>query len=103
MALSTNHKLYISIGVLVALGGAFYFQNKKQKEELASYSPEKAAAELPKLQLSDKDTDKIDKIVIKKPGGGDAGPPTEVVLEKKGEDWQLTKPVAYKASDSNVK
>ena len=102
MALSTEHKLYIAIGVLAALGGALYYQNKKQKEEAASYSLEGRAAELPKLAMTEAETKKIDKIVINKPAG-DAGPATEVVLEKKGEDWSLTKPVEYQANQNNVK
>ena len=86
MPLSTEHKLYIAIGVLAALGGALYYQNKRQKEEAASYSLEGRVAELPKIKLSEEETKKIDKIVINKPAG-DAGPATEVVLEKKGDAW----------------
>lgn len=102
MALSTDQKLYIAVGVLVVLGGAYYFQNKKQKEEAATYTAETRTAELPKLEFNDEAIKKIDKVVITQQPG-DAGKPPEVTLEKKGDEWQLTKPVHAKANDSNVK
>ncbi len=100
--MSTDKKLIVAILVLAALGGALYLQTKKQKEEALGYSAEGRSAELPKLQVSEDDTKKIDKFTITQPAG-DAGKAPEVELEKKGESWELTKPVAFKASDTNVK
>jgi len=102
MALNTDQKLYIAVGVLAVMGGALYFQNKKQKEEAVTYSAEGRSAELPKLDYNDEAIKKIDKIVINTPAG-DAGKASEVTLEKKGEEWAITKPVSAKANDSNVK
>jgi hypothetical protein len=101
MALTTSHKLYISLGVLAALAGALYYQNRQQRREEASYSAVTRAAELPKLAFAEKDTKQIDKIVINKPPG-DAGKATEVVLEKKEDEWKLVKPIEYKANKNNV-
>jgi len=102
MALSTENKLYISLGVLAVLGGALFLQNKKDKAEAQSYTLSGQAAQLPKLELSEDDLKKIDKITISKPAG-DAGAPVDVELTKSGEDWKLTKPVEATANQPNVK
>src|SRR5688572_13833148 len=102
MALTTDKKLYISLGVLVALGGALFLQNKKEKEEAVSYSLEGRTADLPKLELTEEKTKGIDKITISE-AASEAGAPREVVLEKKGEEWSVTKPVTAKANDANIK
>ena len=102
MALSTENKLYISLGVLAVLGGALFLQNKKETQEAQSYTLSGQAAALPKLELSDDDLKKVDKITISKPAG-DAGAPVDVELTKTGEDWKLTKPVAAAANQANVK
>jgi uncharacterized protein DUF4340 len=102
MALSTENKLYISLAVLAVLGGALFLQNKKEKEEAASYTLSGQAASLPKLELSDDDLKKIDKITLSKPAG-DAGAAVDVELTKTGEDWKLTKPIEATANQANVK
>jgi hypothetical protein len=103
MALRTEHKLYIAVGILATLGVAFYFQHKSNKEVLAQHSYEGRSAELPKIQLSDERIKKIDKIAITQPPG-DAGAAQEVVLVKEKEDkWKMEKPVAFPANDTNVK
>jgi len=93
MALSTENKLYISLGVLAVLGGALFLQNKKEAQEAQSYTLSGQAAALPKVELSDDDLKKVDKIAISKPASGDAGAPIDIELTKTGEDWKLTKPV----------
>jgi hypothetical protein len=103
MALSTENKLYIALGVLAVLGGALVLQNKKDKAEAASYTLSGQAAALPKIELSDDDLKKIDKITITKPAAGDAGAPVDVELTKTGEDWKLSKPVDATANQPNVK
>jgi hypothetical protein len=103
MALSTENKLYISLGVLAVLGGALFLQNKKDKAEAQSYTLSGQAATLPKIELSDDDLKQVDKITISKPATGDAGAPVDVELTKSGEDWKLSKPVAASANQPNVK
>ena len=102
MALSTENKLYISLGVLAVLGGALFLQNKKEAQEAQSYTLSGQAAALPKIELSDDDLKKVDKIAISKPAG-DAGAPIDIELTKTGEDWKLTKPVNAAANQANVK
>jgi hypothetical protein len=102
MALSTENKLYISLGVLAVLGCALFLQNKKDKEEALSYTQSGQSAQLPKIELGDDDLKKIDKITLTKPAG-DAGAGVEVELTKSGEDWKLSKPVEASANQPNVK
>ena len=112
MALSTEHKLYIGIGIALALGGAFYLQSLQNKKEAASYSAEAAVADLPKLEITEDTTKEITKIELNSPGDPDADKdedkkPLKIVLEKdgKGDDakWKLTSPLKAKANDANVK
>lgn len=101
MALTTENKLFIAVAVLAGLGGAVWYQNKKQNEEAATYTAEKRSADLPKLEISEEQTKSIDKIVLSKPPG-DAGKGVEVTLEKKGENWELTAPLPAAANQTNV-
>ncbi|HWA77697.1 MAG TPA: DUF4340 domain-containing protein [Polyangiaceae bacterium] len=98
---TTDTKLYVALGVLVALGGALYVTNKKQREEAQSYSLNARASDLPKLEISDDDVSKINKISLHKPGK-DGGAPVDVTLVKKGEEWRLEQPDAL-ANQANVK
>lgn len=102
MALSTDKKLYIAVGVLVVLGGALYVQKQNEKEEQASYTLEGRTADLPKLEVTDEKVKTIDKIVLEKPAG-DAGAATKIVLQKQGEEWQVAEPIQAKANGTNVK
>jgi hypothetical protein len=62
-----------------------------------AHSLSAASASLPEIKLPADDADKISKIEIKNAGKG------EVVLEKQGDSWKLTKPVQYPANQQNVK
>jgi hypothetical protein len=80
----------IIIGVLV-LGGLSYGAYTQVKKDQDVGKPA-AKADLPEL----KGTDDVDKISIKSEKG-------EIELEKKGEAWQLVKPVVAPANQTNVK
>lgn len=99
---TTDIKLYAALGVLAVLGGALYVTNKKEKEEAAQYSLSGRQAELPKIEISDDDASKINKITLNKPGQ-DGGAPVAVVLAKKGEEWRLEQPIDALANQANVK
>jgi len=103
MPTNAETKLYAAVGVLAVLGGALFLTNKKQKEQAATYTLSGQAATLPKLAITEDDTKAIDKIVISKAPGEDAGAGTEVELVKKGEDWRVSKPVDAAANSANVK
>lgn len=108
MALSTEHKLYIGLGIVALLGAGIYVQNQQKTEEAKTYSASQAKADLPKIEFTEAKNKEIDKIEITSPGDEKATDekkkkPSVVVLEKKGEEWRLTKPVDAKANESNVK
>jgi uncharacterized protein DUF4340 len=103
MPSNAETKLYAAIGVLAVLGGALFLTNKKQKEQEATYTLSGQAATLPKVAITDDDVKAIDKVVITKAAGEDAGAGTEVELVKKGEDWRVSKPVDATANSANVK
>jgi hypothetical protein len=102
MAMNTETKLYVALGVLGVLGGGLYLQNKKEAEHTASHTLSGQAAALPKLEIKDDDIKAIDKIVLNK-AGEDGGAPVDIELTKSGEDWKLTRPVEAKANQANVK
>ncbi len=103
MAMTTDKKLYIALGVAVALGAAFFVQQRAERREERSYSLEGQQSALPKLDLTKEKVESLNKIVIEKPKDADGGAPEKVVLEKKGEDWQLVEPVQTKANQNNLK
>jgi len=84
-----NAKIGIASVVLIGLCAAVYFQQKKD----AALGTTAAKGDLPELKVGE-DIDKIDII------NGSKG---EVVLEKKGDKWELTKPVNAPANQTNVK
>jgi len=82
----------IIIGVVV-LGGLSFLVWQQLKKDQALGSAEKATADLPEI----KGTDDVDKISITNADKG------EVVLEKQGDKWMVTKPTKALANQSNVK
>lgn len=107
MALGSDTKLYIALGVLAALGGAFYLQQENQKKDTLAHSQISVSGELPKLEFSDETKGKVTKLVIEKPAKAakdddKAEAPVRHVLEKQGETWRLVEPVAALANQSNV-
>jgi hypothetical protein len=102
MALATDKKLYISLGVLVVLGGLLFIQRREAAEEASGYTLAGRTADLPKIQVSEDQTKKIDRIAVMQPAG-DAGKATQIELKKAGENWKLVKPFEAKANDANVK
>jgi hypothetical protein len=105
MAMTSEHKLYAAVGVLVLLGGVYYLQSKEQKADAASHSYGELNKNLPKLAISDDDIKKIDKVVLTKPKSDDAKKKDEAlehVLVKAGEEWNVEKPVKALANKANV-
>ncbi len=84
-------QLWIGVVVLSALGGAVYKVSKD--DAMKGSSTTTTSADLPDL----KTPDDLDKITITNAEKGD------VVLEKKGDVWELTKPLVAKANQANVK
>jgi Domain of unknown function (DUF4340) len=102
MAMNTETKLYVALGVLGVLGGGLFLQNKKEAESAAKYSLSGQSATLPKIDIKDDDIKAIDKISLTKAAEGTT-PAVDIELTRSGEDWKLTKPVEAKANQANVK
>lgn len=108
MALSTEHKLYIGLGVVALLGAGIYYQNQQKAEEAKAYSASAARADLPKIELTEAKTKELDRIEITTPPDEKATDDAKkqslkVVLKKQGETWRLTAPVDAKANETNIK
>jgi hypothetical protein len=97
MAFKTEQKIYVAAGVLVVLLGGLFLVQKSAREDAMAHSTTAASAALPQIKLSSDDADKVTKLEIKNASK------TDVVLERDGENWKLTKPVDYPAAPANVK
>jgi hypothetical protein len=95
--MKTEHKIYVALALLAVLGGLLFFTKENQKKEAAQHSATAASADLPPIAIAKDDTDKVTKIEIKN------ADKSEVTLEKKGDAWEVTKPVAAKANAANVR
>lgn len=88
-----NPKILQGLAALVVVGGFAGWQVSRDSKKGAA----RTAADMPKLE----GTDDVDTIKITGPEKD--GKQTEVVLEKKGDAWVLTQPVAYAANQASVK
>ena len=87
--MSQSTKLFAGVVVLAALGGAIYYAKNKDAQIGTSST---TSAELPDIKAPDD----LDKVTIT---NGEKG---EIVLEKKGDKWVVSKPVEAPANQSNV-
>src|SRR4051794_39659338 len=90
MALSRDKQIIVGVVVLAGLGGLVY---RQMKEDAKKGSPTAAAQDLPTLSAPDD----VDKVSIQN------GDKPEIVLEKKGDKWMLSKPVEALANQQSVK
>jgi hypothetical protein len=87
--MSQTNKLILGVVVLAGLGGAVYVAQNKDKQIGTSQT---TGAELPDIKAPDD----LDKVSVT---NGEKG---EIVLEKKGDKWTVTKPVNAPANQSNA-
>ncbi|MCL2777216.1 MAG: DUF4340 domain-containing protein [Polyangiaceae bacterium] len=83
-------QIWVGVVVLAVLGGGIYY---KAKEDQKIGAVQTMSADLPDMKVPDE----VDKISITNADKG------EVVLEKKGDKWELTKPIRAPANQANVK
>ncbi len=102
MAMTTDKKLLVALGVLLLLGGGLVLQRRAAEREERAYSYQAQSAGFPQIALVEEQTKTVDKITIQKPATGDGGAPETFVFEKRGEDWALSAPMAAKANRTNV-
>jgi uncharacterized protein DUF4340 len=91
-----EHKIIAAVAVLAALALGVYLSRRGSQKEQDEHTVT-AAKDLPAIKIAEEDADKITKIVIQSKEKGD------VTLEKKGDKWQLVKPVSAAADDTNIK
>lgn len=89
--MNNTQKIGIGAAVLAVLGYLAYAQAKKDQQ--VGVASKDTKAELPEI----KGTDDVDKVAITNADKG------EVILEKKGDKWMVTKPVVAPANQGNVK
>jgi hypothetical protein len=87
--MSQSTKLFAGVIILAGLGGAIYYAQNKDKQIGTSQT---TSADLPEIKAPDD----LDKIAITN------GDKSDVVLEKKGDKWALSKPLAAPANQSNA-
>lgn len=95
--MKTEHKIYAALAILALLALGLFLTQKKQKEHAAAHSAVAATADLPTITVAKDDVEKIDKIEIKN------ADKSTVTLQKKGDTWEVTAPVAAKANATNVR
>jgi len=101
--MNTEQKIYAGLAILAALGGGLYLTTQNTKHEAQKHSVTAASADLPTISVPKDDADKVTKVELTTVDKDDKTKKTKVTLEKKGDDWQVTAPVAAKANGSNVK
>ncbi|MBX3190445.1 MAG: DUF4340 domain-containing protein [Labilithrix sp.] len=88
--MNRSTQIWVGVVVLAALAGAVY---KVSKDDATKGTATTTSADLPEL----KGEGDVDKISITNADKG------EVVLEKKGDAWEVTKPIQAPANQTNVK
>lgn len=95
-----NNQAKIGAAAVVLLGmvgAAVYAQQEEKKENARVTAGGGEGGAMPEFKIAGEDVEKITKLVIK---GADK---PEVTLEKDGDKWKVTQPVAYAANQQNVK
>jgi len=94
----TKVKIYIGLGVLLVIGGLVYWRAVVSQDEAATRTATVASdASKASFKVSSDTANLITKLAIKEKDK------PEVVLEKRGEDWWVVKPVEALASQTTVK
>ena len=101
--MKTDLKIYAALGVLLLASGGLYLAKQNNKAQATSHAASSASADFPSISVPKDDADKITKLEISSPSKDDKTKSITVVLEKKGDDWMVVKPVAAKGNTANVR
>jgi len=101
--MKTQHKIYIAIVLLAALGGGLFWAWSTAKAERQLHGASSATPDVVAINLPSDDVDKITKVELSVPNKEKDKPATAVTLEKKDADWMITAPITAKASNDDVK
>ncbi len=92
-----EHKLYVFVGAAIALGIAVYVTMGERGKATQDRTTPTAASDLPVVKMAKEEAEKVTKFIIANKDQG------EVTLEKKGDEWVITKPIEAQANQANVK
>jgi hypothetical protein len=95
--MKTEQQLIGAAIVLLGLGGVFYVTQSSEKAEREQRSGAAAKAGYPQLTLNKEASGKLTKLEFTN------GDKPAVVLEKKGDTWEITAPIQAKANQADVK
>jgi hypothetical protein len=101
--MKTEYRIYAALIVLALLGIGLFVIRKDKTEQQSKHSATAASADLPSVSVGKDDVEKITKIEITSPNKDDKAKKNTVTLEKKGDNWEVTAPVAAKANTANVR
>jgi cytoskeletal protein RodZ len=101
--MKTDQKIYAAVAVLLLAVGGLYLTKQSSKQQATAHSATAASADLPSISVPKDDVEKITRLEITSPNKDDKTKSTTVVLEKKGDNWEVMKPVAAKANAANVR
>src|SRR5262245_28422122 len=95
--MKTENKIYAALVILALLGLLVWMTKKSKDKELTGHSAVAAQADLPSINVAKDDIEKITKVEIKN------AEKANVTVEKKGDTWEVTKPLSAKANPQNVR
>lgn len=95
--MKTEVRIYAAIAVLGVLGAGYYLTTKDEKIERDQRATSASKQDLPTIALAKEDGEKVTKVEIVNADKG------KVVLEKKGDAWELSEPSPAKANQNDVK
>jgi Domain of unknown function (DUF4340) len=102
--MKTEYKIYAALVILALIAMGVYFSKQSKAKQAEEHSATAASADLPSIAVPKDDIEKITKLEIHNPGKDkDGSKPSDVTLEKKGDAWEVTKPVQAKANAANVR
>jgi hypothetical protein len=101
--MKTEHKIYAALVVLALLATGLYFSKQSKAKQAEEHAITASSADLPSIAVAKDEVEKITKLEIHNPGKDKDAKPSDVTLEKKGDTWEVTKPVHAKANAANVR
>lgn len=108
--MKSEHKIIGALLVLGGLGGLLYWRvsvanAEKQAHTLApaTSASDGSASGMPRISVSAEDSEKLTKLEFTVPDKENKDKQVSCTLEKRGEEWVLTKPTEAKATTADVK
>jgi hypothetical protein len=99
--MKTDQKIYVAVGLLAVAAIGVYSTRQSDKKQLQDHSATAASADMPSVAVPKDDIEKITKLEITTPKKDDKEQ-IKVVLEKKGDSWEVTSPASAKGAKANA-